>query len=119
MAERIACQLGEHGVPTFYSRRNLLGAQQWQDEMLAALQRCDWFIVLLSVDAVASMWVRREVAVALSDPKSENRIIPLMYRPCDLESLAWLQIFQMIDFQGEFRDGMRDLLRVWGLGLRA
>lgn len=119
MAERIAVLLREHGVPTFYSPTNIVGAQQWQDEILRALQRCDWFVVLISPEATNSMWVKREVAYALSDPRYQNTIVPLNYRPCDLGSLAWLKIYQFVDLQGDFPASCRELLRVWGVGLKA
>jgi hypothetical protein len=64
------------------------------------------------------MWVRREVAFALQDPRYEDRIVPLKYRECDLKSVQWLTLFQMVDFAGVFADGCRDLLRIWGIGLR-
>ena len=82
------------------------------------MRRCDWFVVLLSPDAINSMWVKREVAFALQDPRYEDRIIPLRYRECELESLQWLTLFQMVDFTGDFADGCRELLRIWGIGLR-
>ncbi|HVA50889.1 MAG TPA: toll/interleukin-1 receptor domain-containing protein [Pirellulales bacterium] len=119
MAERLATLLRGHGIPTFYSPSNLLGAQQWQDEILKALQRCDWFVVLLSPDAIESMWVRRETALALRDKRFEDKIIPVRYRPCDLGRLGWLEIFQMVDFQGDFDQGCRNLLRIWGIGLKS
>lgn len=116
MAERIAHALQEHGVPTFFSPYNLIGAQQWQQEILGALKRCDWFIVLLSPDAVESMWVKRETALALSDNRYDDRIIPISYRPCNLGPLEWLRIFQIVSFQKEFEIGCRELLRIWGIG---
>lgn len=116
MAVRIAHALREHGIPTFFSPFNLMGAQQWQQEILAALNRCDWFVVLLSPDAVESMWVKRETAFALSDRRYENRIIPVSYRPCDLGPLEWLRIFQIVNFQNDFEVGCRELLRIWGVG---
>src|SRR5487761_1865919 len=119
MAERLSLLLRAHGVPTFYSPVNLLGAQQWQDEILNALRRCDWFMVLLSPKAIESMWVRRETAYALNERRFENRIIPLRYSPCDLGTLSWLRIFQTVDLETDFREGCRELLRVWGIGLRA
>ncbi|WP_026100594.1 toll/interleukin-1 receptor domain-containing protein [Synechococcus sp. PCC 7336] len=118
MAERLATALTYHGVPLFFSPENIVGAQQWQSGILSALQRCDWFVVLLSPDAIDSMWVRREVAFALQDPRYEDRIVPLKYRNCDLKSLQWLTLFQTIDFTGGFTAGCRSLLRVWGIGLR-
>jgi hypothetical protein len=45
--------------------------------------------------------------------------VPLLYRQCDYASLSWtLNQFQMVDFSGDFADGCRQLLRVWGIGLR-
>ncbi len=35
MAERIAHALRNHGIPSFFSPFNLIGAQQWQQEILA------------------------------------------------------------------------------------
>jgi hypothetical protein len=118
MAEHIAQVLRDHGVPTFFSPSNIVGAQQWQDEILQGLQRCDWFVVLLSPSAINSMWVKRETAFALNDRRYENRIVPLLYRDSDLGPLAWLRLYQFVEFRGQFEDGCRDLLRIWGLGLK-
>jgi len=118
VAENIAGVLREHRIPAFYSPANIVGAQQWQDEILIALNRCDWFLVLLSPASINSMWVRRETSYALADPRYEAKIVPLIYRDCDLGQLAWLKLFQMVDFRGEFVNGCRELLRIWGLELK-
>lgn len=76
-ASRLAAILVAHGIPVFDSPRNIVGAQQWQDEILKAMKRCDWFVVLLSPDSVESMWVRREIAFALREKRYENHIVPL------------------------------------------
>ncbi|MXW48744.1 MAG: TIR domain-containing protein [Gammaproteobacteria bacterium] len=34
-----------HGIPVWYSETNIRGAQQWHDEIGAALRRCDWLIL--------------------------------------------------------------------------
>ena len=118
IAQRLAIALTRHGVPVFFSPQNIRGAQQWQNEILGALQRCDWFMVLLSPDAINLMWVKREVAFALQDPRYEDWIIPLQYRDCDLKSLQWLTLFQMVNIAKDFTDGCRNLLRIWGIALR-
>jgi hypothetical protein len=65
------------------------------------------------------MWVRREVIYALQQARFEKRIVPLIYRPCDIEQLSWvLPAFQHVDFRGDFDAGCRDLLRLWGIGYR-
>jgi hypothetical protein len=117
---RVADGLRRHGVPVWYSRTNIMGAQQWHDEIGAALQRCDWFLLVLSPNAVASMWVKRELIFALQQNRFENRIVPLLWQSCDFDRLSWvLPSFQIIDFQRTFEDGCRDLLRLWGLGYQA
>lgn len=117
MAQRVAEMLGQHGVPVWYSQSNLLGAQQWHDEIGEALTRCDWFVLLLSPPATCSKWVRRELLYVLRNERYDKRIIPLRYRKCDIDKLSWtLDDFQAIDFTGKFATGCRSLLRTWGVG---
>jgi hypothetical protein len=119
MASQIAVMLRSHGVPVWYSETNLLGAQQWHDEIGAALARCDWFVILLTPQATASKWVKRELLYALRSSRYEDRIVPINYRKCDSSRLSWtLDDFQAIDFTGEFDNGCRTLLRTWGLGFK-
>lgn len=107
-----------HGVPYWYSRRNILGAQQWHDEIGSALERCDWFVVVLSPAAVASVWVKRELLVALEEQRYNGRIVPVLYQPCEYRKLSWvLSSSQLVDFSGQsFDAASRDLLRIWSLG---
>lgn len=89
-ATSVAEALRRHGVPVWYSRTDILGAQQWHDEIGAALDRCDWFVVVLSPNAVESIWVKRELLYALQQERFENRILPLLYEACDYNRLSGL-----------------------------
>ena len=112
--------LRRHGIPNWYSDVNIVGAQQWHDEIGAALRRCDWLIVLLSPQSVESIWVKREVLFALKDHRYNERIVPVLYQPCDYDQLSWtLSLLQLVDFTQDFNQGCRDLLRIWGIGYRA
>ena len=116
-ATSVVEMLRRHGIPVWYSRTNLIGAQQWHDEIGAALGRCDWFALILSPSAVESMWVKRELLYALQQHQFENKIIPLLYQSCDYNRLSWtLSFFQMINFSRSFEYGCRELLRIWGIG---
>jgi hypothetical protein len=116
-ASRIAAILRNHGVPVWYSETNLLGAQQWHDEIGAALARCDWFVILLSPAATRSKWVKRELLFALRTARYEEKIVPVKCKPCDSAKLSWtLDDFQTVDLTGNFEDGCRSLLRTWGIG---
>lgn len=117
-ALRIVRLLGQHEVPAFYSPHNILGAQQWHDEIGDALARCDWFLLLLSPDAVTSKWVKRELMYALRSDHYDRKIVPIVYRDCDYNFLSWtLAELQMVDFR-DYDDGARNLLRIWGLDLK-
>ena len=118
-ASDLAGVIRRHGIPVWYSQTNILGAQQWQDEIGSALQRCDWFAVILSPQSAGSMWVKRELSYALEQNRFENRIVPMIYQPSDYERLSWtLSLFQMIDFTLTPEEEYVDLLRIWGLGYR-
>ena len=114
---RLASVLRRHGVPVWYSDTNIRGAQQWHDEIGVALRRCDWFAVVLTPDAVASTWVKRELLFCLQQHRFNGRIALILYRPCNYGELSWtLESLQMVDFRGDFDQGCRDLLRIWGIG---
>jgi hypothetical protein len=104
--EKIAAVLEKHGVPFWYSRKNLIAAQQWHDEIGAALHRCDWFLLVLSPAAVKSRWVKRELLFALQEARYDGRILPILRKRCKLASLSWtLGGFQQIDFSKNFDSG--------------
>jgi len=116
-ATELVSVLRNHGLPVWYSRTNIRGAQQWHDEIGSALKRCDWFVVVLSPHSVKSIWVKRELLFALQQPHYVDKIVPIMFQQCDYEKLSWtLSIFQFVDFTQSFDDGCRHLLRIWGLG---
>ena len=109
--------LRRHGLPVWYSRTNIRGARQWHDEIGAALNRCGWFVLVLSPSAVESIWVKRELLFSLEQERFEGKIIPVLFQPCDYERLSWtLSAIQRIDFTQTFEQGCRDLLQVWGVG---
>lgn len=116
---KLADELRRHGVPVWYSETNIRGAQQWHDEIGAALRRCDWFLLVLFPSSVGSKWVKRELLFALQQDRFEDKIIPLLYRSCDYDRLSWVlePSFHFVDsFQQAFDEGCRELLRIWGLG---
>lgn len=119
VATRIADVLRRHGIPVWYSRTHLRGAQQWHDEIGDALNRCDWFIVLVSKSAVGSRWVKHELVFALDSERYENKVLPVKIGACDPAQLSWtLKNFQIVDFTRGFLKGSRALLRTWRIRLR-
>ena len=87
--EALVGVLRRHGIPVWYSRTNIRGAQMWHDEIGAALRRCDWFVLVLSPGAVASPWVKRELLYSLQESRYAGRIVPLLHEPCAYDELSW------------------------------
>ncbi|MCH8876510.1 MAG: toll/interleukin-1 receptor domain-containing protein [Chloroflexi bacterium] len=117
IASAITGTLRNHGVPVWYSQTNILTAQQWHDEIGNALRRCDWFMVLLSIDSVQSIWVKRELLYALTYSQYEDHIMPVIIEHCNYEGLSWtLDQFQMADYSNNAGVAYAQILARWGLG---
>jgi TIR domain len=115
---RLARTLKGHGLRSWYSERHIPGAKQWLDEIGAALDRCDWFVVLLTPSSVRSKWVKRELTYALDQDRFEDRIVPLLVEPCEYTKLAWpLETLQIIPFH-RYTRGCKSLFELWSLPYR-
>lgn len=113
---RLAAVLKRHKIRFWYSLSHIVGAKQWHDEIGRALGRCDWFLVVLTPHFVRSPWVKRELLFALNEHRYNERIIPVLRKPCEYSRLSWtLPEFQIVDLTGNFGVGCRQLLRIWGL----
>lgn len=118
-ATRIGQVLEAHGLPYWYSERNIVGAQQWHDEIGRALARCDWFLLILSSAAVSSTWVKHEFLYVLQERQYEEHIVVIDHQPAEDKKLSWtLRNYQWVDFRQDLTAGCRELLRIWGLGYR-
>ena len=118
LTKRIAAELRRHGIKIWYSEHHIGGAQQWQDEIGSALERCDWFIVLMTPAAAQSKWVRREVSVAVDDDRYEGCIVPLVVKKCEPRRINWvLATIQYIEHK-TLATTIRSLLRKWNVPYR-
>lgn len=118
IASAVSETLQQHGIPVWYSKANIVTAQEWQDEIGRALRRCDWFLILLTEESIASRWVKMELAYALNHSQYDNHILPVKIEDCDYEQLSWtLGNFQMVNFDGRSQDAYHDIMRAWGVGL--
>ena len=70
--------LRAHGPPVWYSRTNIAGAEKWHDEIGRALDRGDWFLVVLYKKSVQSKWVKSELMYALQNEQYDNHFVPVV-----------------------------------------
>ena len=113
-ADRLVAALRANGFNVWYSDIHLAGADDWQDEIGKALRRCDWFLVVLSKNAIDSMWVSREVKFAQANKRLHGKIVPVYCRTCEIGKLSWvLETIQYVDFRKDFDAGLEQLFRIW------
>lgn len=94
--ERLASDLKGNGFEVWYDVSRLRGGARWRTEIQNAIKNSQFVVVVLSPDSVESEWVEREF---LFSSNLKRKIIPLLYRPCELP-LNYLNL-NYIDVQGE------------------
>lgn len=89
----LAARLKERGEDVWIDQRDISGGDNWVATIDEELLARDSFMIILSPDAVASSQVQRELQSAL---KSTKRIIPILYKPCqvpkELQKIHWLKM---------------------------
>jgi hypothetical protein len=82
VCRRLTGLLDRHHIKYWYSPKHIVAAQQWHDEIGSALERCDWFLLVLSPAAVRSKWVGHEYFFALNDNRYAGKIVPVLFKKC-------------------------------------
>ncbi|HEU0293259.1 MAG TPA: COR domain-containing protein [Anaerolineales bacterium] len=91
---KLAGELESQNMKVWWDFDRLKGGQDWQKEIERGIKQCDFFLVALSPDAVASEWVGNEITYATLAQKA---IIPLHLKKCDIP--IGLVKKQYIDFE--------------------
>jgi len=84
----IVSVLRTHSLNPWYAAEDIPTAAIWESEILDALRSSDWFLVVLSPEAISSLWVKAEVHWAIEN--RPDRIVPVMFKECDIQSLSLL-----------------------------
>lgn len=109
--------LHRHGVGTWHMETDIKSAAEWVETILRALEKCDWFLVVLSPRSVASDWVKDEVHWAVAH--RPGRIITVLLEDCNVYELhIRLPRIQHIDFRQDLDTARQRLLDIWQISLR-
>jgi class 3 adenylate cyclase len=84
---RVVDPLKKRGVDVFSFAESIPAAADWPKLIEEALERCDWFVVVVSPRAIDSEWVRGEVANALGRKKLDGRIVPVTIDGADMSKV--------------------------------
>src|SRR5215216_4639651 len=107
--DQLASDLKNAGIDVWYDVSGIAGGARWRSEIENALRNSQYVIVVLSPDSIVSQWVEREF---LFSSNLKLKIIPLMYRYCELPlnfvDLNYIDV-QAENYEREFPDLLRTL----------
>jgi hypothetical protein len=108
-------RLRDHYITSWYAPRNMPGGY-FQSNIEQALAECDWFLIVFTPDSLVSDWVKREVDIAMKDPRFRNKVIPILAAPCDWKSIhQHMHRYQLFDYVKHPKEAELRLLRHLGV----
>lgn len=107
--KKLVSDLEEAGLDVWRDLDDLDPGARFSSDIEKALRECQYVIVVLSPDSVASEWVEREYMFA---DKLENKtIVPVLRRPCELP--LFFHNRNYIDVQGrKYKQNFSEILRL-------
>ena len=93
--DELAKDLTEAGYDVWYDLTDLEGGDHWADELQAAINESQVYVLVISPNSVASDWVEKEFIYAGGAGK---RIVPLLHVQTALP--LWLVNLHYVDIQG-------------------
>lgn len=109
VCERLAPRLERAGMKAWCSQSQLREGQNWEREIRSALEKCDWFVVVLSAHAQRSQWVQAETHWAMEN--MAGRVVPVLIdecKPTDVHLL--LGTLQGVDLRVDQEQGFERLI---------
>ncbi len=112
--EKLLPFLHEHGISTWCSTADIKTADEWERGIRSGLKSSEYFLVVLSPNAIESDWVRAEVLWAMKNRK--GKVVPILFKSCEPEDLhLQLPMVQLVDLRDGNNTQWRKLSEVWPL----
>jgi len=109
-AQKLAGELESYGIKVWWDFDSLKGGQDWQKEIERGIKQSDFFLIVLTPDAIESKWVGNEITYA---SQAQKTTIPLHLKKCDIP--IGLIKKQYIDFEKQTHKvalkGLMDILK--------
>ena len=115
LAGRLANDLQNAGIDVWYDSDQISVGDTIWDKIERGLSKCDYMIIILSPDAVASTMVRQELFMFLNEEwrRANSVILPVLYKDCDMPLL--LKGRRFADFRMSYEAGYAELQDALGI----
>jgi len=110
--KRLAGDLRDKGVNVWLDQWEIRVGDSILQKIEEGIRAHDHFAVVLSPEAVASTWVRRELEAVVMQQHAGRRVavLPILYRPCELP--PFLAGIRYADFTASYDSGLQQLVAV-------
>lgn len=113
--EKLASDLERLGIDPWFDKYEIKVGESifWRVE--EGLKESEYFAIVLSPEAIASEWVKSEIAAAWDKKMmvGKNAVLPILYRDCEIPSL--LRSIKYADFRTDYQAGFSELAAVFGI----
>src|ERR1700753_2177671 len=98
----IVAPLKREGIYPFYARESINTGDLWERKIHENLKSCDWFLVVITINAAKSSWVYTEVSSAFQYRK---RVIPVLCDETNMDDVhIGLLSIQHVDFRQDMQE---------------
>jgi tetratricopeptide (TPR) repeat protein len=96
-------RLKQDGVGCFLDRESISGGDNWVLALQKALEKCDFFVPVLTPDYCSSVWAQKEFTVVMAKffQSKDKTIIPLLLKECGDQVPLLLSDLQFIDVSSQ------------------
>ncbi len=112
-ARKVASFLEDQGLDVWEASNEIFPGDNWAAKISQGLQESNAMVVLLTPDALKSIWVQRDVEYALGAQEYSERLIPVLVDPDKTiaeDDIPWilkrLNIIDLTEYETE-EDGIR------------
>lgn len=114
---QLATDLGNQGISYWLDEAEIKVGESLIEKIRAGIDKVDFVAVVLSPNSAASPWVQREVDVAMNQEIMGRRVkvLPLMYRTCDLPGFLLGKRYADFTDDGRYPNAFEDLIRSLGV----
>lgn len=113
LADRVAAALTAAGFAVWIDRAGIRGGELWREQIVAAIGRSRWFVLLVSPHSMQSDDVRRELDLAV---EAGCPVVPVTIAAAEIPDPLRYQLagVHLIDLKADFAGGMREVLSAVG-----
>jgi hypothetical protein len=110
-ARRLADRLKAHGIRVWLDEAEMGVGDSLLSKIESAIRECTYLAVVLSPRSVSSLWVQREVNMALSEEIHGRRVkvLPLLQEKCSIPGFLMDKVYA--DFTVDFNSGFSALIQ--------